>query len=144
MSGRSAGEKETSISIHDLEDHDCKRERMQQPSLSSQEIRNSASKKSFDEVDVYEDGEEFEICSVPEEEDDSFRQRIVARVEDLRNAKKITIQEFETLMGAHAARRWNAFITVSANRAWKDVSLLMFHKIAAIFGVKPSELLRSK
>jgi hypothetical protein len=94
--------------------------------------------------DDAEDETESEVIVVPEEGDDDLRQRVIARVDDLRTSRQMTKQELDTLIGPPAAQRWTAFVTASADEAWNHVTTRMFDRIAEVLGIGSSELLRSR
>jgi len=70
------------------------------------------------------------------------RQKIVARVEELRTAQGMTKQEFHTRIGASEARSWRSFVGSEASEAWKRVTPQMFEKIAHLFGIDSADLLK--
>jgi len=70
------------------------------------------------------------------------RQKIIARVEELRTTQRMTKQEFHTRIGASEARSWRSFVGSEASEAWKRVTLQTFEKIAHIFGIDSADLLK--
>jgi hypothetical protein len=70
------------------------------------------------------------------------RQKIIARVEELRTAQRMTKQEFHTQIGVSEARSWRSFVGSDADEAWKRVTPQMFEKIAHLFGIDSADLLK--
>jgi hypothetical protein len=70
------------------------------------------------------------------------RQKIIARVEALRTAQRMTTREFHSHIGASEARSWRSFVGSEASEAWKRVTPQMFEKIAHLFGIDSADLLK--
>jgi hypothetical protein len=70
------------------------------------------------------------------------RQRIIARVEVLRTAKRMTKQEFHEQIGSSAFENWQGFVHSDGGDSWKHVTPQMFEKIARVFGIGSAELLQ--
>ena len=90
-------------------------ERTQQGLPSLIGIQPRRSDHIREETNDAENETEPEIYVVPEEGNDDLRQKIIVRVDDLRIAKQLTKQEFNTLVGPPAARSWNAFIAADSD-----------------------------
>jgi|GEM_PF-1773651 len=70
------------------------------------------------------------------------RQKIIARVEELRTAQRMTKQEFHIRIGVSEARSWRGFVGSKADEAWKRVTPQMFEKIAHLFDIDSADLLK--
>jgi hypothetical protein len=118
-------------------------------------IRNAAGSETLPQVDVdpgsndpeseiesSEDTDDEETDLSSEARGEYRRQRIVARVEDLRTKQLMTKQEFHTRIGPHAFEGWRYFVDSDAKDAWNHITPQMFEKVAQVLGIGGTELLQ--
>jgi hypothetical protein len=94
------------------------------------------------EEETSEDREDARTGIEPEKGGEYRRQKIIARVEDIRTKQFMTKQEFHTRIGPHAFEGWRYFVDSDVGEAWNHVTPQMFEKIAQVLGIGGTELLQ--